>query len=109
MSAARGRRAASLAAALGAVLALSACGGSSSEHVKPVRLSGNGNGSVPSFTVVPGSELYWHTEGKHIRISNGSNVSVGGGNAENGAAIVPPGTYTDMHVTTSGNWWIEVR
>jgi hypothetical protein len=106
-AAARGRRAASLA--LAGALALSACGGSSSEHPKPVHFSGSGNGSVPPFTVVPGSELYWHTEGKHIHITNGSTVSLGGGNAENGAAIIPPGIYADLHVTTSGHWSIEVR
>ena len=103
----RGRRAGPLA--LLAALALSACGGSSAEHPKPVRFSGSGNASVPSFKVVPGSELYWHTEGPRIRISNGSGVSLGGGGGQSGAAIVPPGTYGDMQVTTSGHWWIEVR
>jgi hypothetical protein len=94
--------------AVGAVLALSACGGSSPAPPKPVRFSGSGSASVPSFKVVPGSQLYWHSEGGHMRISNASGVSLGGG-AQNGAAVVPPGTYADVHVTTSGHWWIEVR
>lgn len=106
-AAAHGRRAAPLVVA--AVLALSACGGSSPARPKPVRFSGSGSASVPSFKVVPGSQLYWHTEGGHMRISNGSGVSLGGGGARSGAAVVPPGTYADVHVTTSGHWWIEVR
>ncbi|HTZ87289.1 MAG TPA: hypothetical protein VMB05_11540 [Solirubrobacteraceae bacterium] len=107
--AAHGRTAAWLIVTCALALALGACGGSSeaSEAVKPVRITGTGNVSIPSITVVRGSELYWHTEGSPMHIS-GQGLALGGGQRA-GAAIVPPGTYSNVHVSARGDWSIEVR
>jgi hypothetical protein len=60
-------------------------------------------------TVTQGTQLYWRTLGPHMHINAGSGISLGGGGAPDGAAIVPPGTYANVQIDAKGRWWLEVR